>query len=298
MRFPAFIALALIPGLFTVAWGQDQPTPPGSPPAADAPQPPVALENKGKPMLLPFRCTDEDIEWAGLTCSEEEPCPVYLELDTAESVGKRIVAIGNIHSGAATLYSVVLGSEDGGQTWAEVHPRIRGAALDRLQSFDREAAWASGQFPAPLPRDPFLLVTTDGGSTWRQKNLFPDDAESRFGSIQQVVFASKDNGSLVIDRGPGSGPDRYVLYESSNSGDTWQVKQETGKPIRLKSGPSAASDWRLRADAPTQSFRLERRQGQRWNTVAAFAVKIASCKPQPDEVPPPGEAAKPPVIKK
>jgi photosystem II stability/assembly factor-like uncharacterized protein len=255
----------------------------------------VVLENKGKPMLLPFHCTDEDIQWAGLTCSEEEPCPVYLELDTAESVGKRIIAAGNIHSSAATLYSVLLGSEDGGQTWAEVHPRIRGAVLDHLQSFDREAAWISGQSPSPLPHDPFLLVTTDGGSTWRQKNLFAEDAESRFGSIQQVVFASKDSGSLVIDRGPGSGSDRYVLYESPNSGDTWQVKQESGKPIRLKSGPAAAPDWRVRADAPTKSFHLERRQVQRWSTVAAFAVKIAFCKPQPNDAPP-GEVGKPPVL--
>jgi len=44
---------------------------------------PAVLENSGKPMLLRFRCTEDDIQWAGLSCSANEPCPVYLELAAA-----------------------------------------------------------------------------------------------------------------------------------------------------------------------------------------------------------------------
>ena len=50
------------------------------------------------------------MEWAGMSCSDEEPCPVYLELAAVESVGNRIFLAGNIHSNAVTLYSLLLAS--------------------------------------------------------------------------------------------------------------------------------------------------------------------------------------------
>ena len=68
MRFPPETALLTVLAA-AAAWAQEQP------PAI--PAPPV-LENSGKPMLLPFRCTEDDVQWAGLSCSEDEPCPVYL----------------------------------------------------------------------------------------------------------------------------------------------------------------------------------------------------------------------------
>src|SRR3954452_11266699 len=94
-----------------------------APPAAAAPVVPAAppvLANVGKPMVVPFHCTDEDIRTAGLTCSEDEPCPVYLELAAVESTGIRIFTAGNIHTANSTLSTVLLGSEDNGQTWREV----------------------------------------------------------------------------------------------------------------------------------------------------------------------------------
>src|ERR1700727_1646918 len=81
-----------------------------------APQP-SKLHNDGKPITLPFQCTAEDIRWAGMTCSEDEACPIYLELSGAEGVGNRIYTAGNIHSDTVTLYSLLLGSDDAGQTW-------------------------------------------------------------------------------------------------------------------------------------------------------------------------------------
>jgi photosystem II stability/assembly factor-like uncharacterized protein len=234
------------------------------------------LENTGKPMLVPFRCTEDDVRWAGLACSEEDPCAVYLELAAVESAGNRIFASGNIHTGAATLYTVLLGSEDGGGAWREAHERIRGAGLDHIQFLDPETGWTSGLSLSPLPQDPFLLITRDGGKTWRQRPIF---SETRVGSIQQFFFSAKDSGSLIIDRGPGSEGGRYELYESPDGGDTWMIKEESARPLRLKRSPPASSDWRVRADAPTKSFHLERRQGDRWTSVAAFTVSLGLCKP-------------------
>ena len=77
---------------------------------------------------------------------------------------------------------------------------MRGAALDHLQFADVESGWVSGISLSPLPQDPFLLMTTDGGKTWRPHYIFN---ETRFGSIQQFFFEDKKSGSLVIDLGPG-----------------------------------------------------------------------------------------------
>ncbi len=250
------------------------------PPASAAPAaPPAMLEYTGKPMVLPFHCTPDDIEWAGLSCLEDEPCAVYLELSAIESAGGGIFATGNIHTGAVTLYSVLVASVDEGRTWREVHERIRGAGLDHLQFLDGQTGWASGVTFSPLPQDPFLLFTSDGGKTWRRQDIFGESAENRFGSIQQFHFSAKEAGSLIVDRGQGSDGDRYALYESPNAGDTWMIKEESTKPLRLKRPPGASADWRVHADGPTQSFRIERRQGESWNAVAAFAVKLAPCKP-------------------
>jgi hypothetical protein len=274
----AFVLVIFLAFAMTPAWSQDQP-----PVATQGPQAPTipVLENTGKPMTLAFQCTAEDTQWAGLSCSEEEPCPLYLELTAVESAGDRILSAGNIHSTAVTLSSVLLATEDAGHTWREVHEHIRGAGLDHLQFLDAQTGWASGQVLFPLQQDPFLLVTSDGGKTWRQRAIFGESRENRFGSVQQFHFTAKDSGSLIIDRGQGSDGDRYELYESPDAGESWTIKETSSKPITLKRLPVASTDWRVRADGPTASFHIEHRQGQRWTSVAGFTVKIGVCKVPP-----------------
>ena len=256
-------------------WAQD--LPPAAPPPVLAPAP-VVLQNTGKPMVAPFHCTEEDIRSAGMTCSEQDPCPVYLELAAVESTGIRIFAAGDIHSANATLYSILLGSEDNGLTWREVHERLPAAGLDHIQFADVETGWTSGLSFAPLPQDPFLLMTTDGGKTWRAHEVFN---EPRFGSIQQFFFEDKKSGSLVIDHGPGASGDRYEFFESNDGGETWNIRETSVKAIRIKRAPlTPNADWRVRADGATKSYHLEHRQGQKWTTLAAFAVNLGACKPE------------------
>ncbi|HTS30705.1 MAG TPA: hypothetical protein VMH81_32755 [Bryobacteraceae bacterium] len=255
-------------------WAQDQPpTVPATPP----PAPPV-IENTGKPMVVPFQCTADQLHWVGLSCNEEEPCALYLELSAVESVGDRILAAGNVHSTAATLASVLLASEDAGHTWRQAADPVVGAGLDRIQFLNGEAGWISGEVLFPLQQDPFLLVTSDGGKTWRQSAIFGESRENRFGSIQQFSFASKESGMLIVDRGQGSDSDRYELYESMDGGDSWTIKETSTKPLSLKHPPAASTGWRIRADGPSASFHIERRQGQRWTSTAAFSVKLPPCK--------------------
>jgi len=270
-------ALGIIALSGTVALGifRAQEQPPVAPPA---PQPPPVLTNSGKPMTLPFRCTADDIQAAGLACTEEDPCPVFLELSAVESTAIRIFAAGNIHTANANLYSVLLGTDDNGHTWREVADRVRGAGLDRIQFSGADSGWASGQLLYPLPQDAFLVQTTDGGKSWRQHSIF---SEPRLGAIQQFWFEDPKNGALIIDNGPGSDGDRYELYESRDGGDSWTVKETSVKPLKLRHAPPAPppSEWRLRADAASKSFHLEHRDGQRWTLVAAFSVALGACKP-------------------
>ena len=263
------------------------PVAPASPPAPPSLPVPAVLENSGKPMVLPFQCTDDDIQWAGLTCSVDDPCPIYLELTTVAAKGEKIVTAGNLHSAAVTLSSVVLVSGDGGRTWTEPYKGIRGAGLDHVQFLDSETAWISGLTLFPLPQDPFLLLTTDGGQTWRQR---PVSSEYHPGSILQFFFSSRTDGALLVDRGPAETGDRYERFASSNGGESWTIQEENTKPLKLRVTDSPPADWRLRVDSATQSYRVERRQGARWIDVAAFAVKVGGCRPGAGEAAP-GQAA-------
>src|SRR5690348_5983015 len=166
-------------------------------PEASAPKGSDKLTNSGAPLRVPFQCTNEDMEWAGMSCTEEEPCPVYLELAAVESVGNRIFLAGNIHSNSVTLYSVLLSGVDGGRTWTEPYERIRGVELDRIQFIDFENGWIGGQVLVPVAQDPFLLITSDSGKTWRKRPIF---GENRAGTISQFWFSSRTNGDLLIDR--------------------------------------------------------------------------------------------------
>jgi len=265
--------------------------------AQDLPQKPPdtallspVLQNTGKPIQTPFHCTGQDMQWAGMSCTAEEPCPVYLELSAVEAAGNKLFVAGDIHSQTVTLYSILIGSDDLGRTWQEVHPRIRGAGLDHVQFIDLENGWVSGEALSPLPQDPFLLLTDDGGKSWRQQPIF---SETRVGSIQQMQFRSKNEGSLVMDRGQGSETERFELYESLNGGQSWTIKEASRRPIALKDVPSSPALWRVQADGPSQSYRIEHQQGGRWTVASQFAVSLEPCRPEPPAAEPSPDAPPP-----
>jgi len=232
------------------------------------------LENTGKPMLLPFECKAADTQAAGLSCSYEEPCPVYLELAGVEAVGNRILIAGNIHTPTTTLSSVLLATDDAGRSWTEPHPRIRFAGLDQIQFIDFQNGWISGANLQSTPRDPFLMLTTDGGKTWHQRPIFD---ESRVAVIERFWFDSKENGSLLIDARLDA--NRHELYESMTGGESWSLKQASAAAIKFPHNrESGTTGWRMRADAATKSYDLERSDGARWQKVASFLVHIGTCK--------------------
>ncbi len=199
------------------------------------------------------------------------------------------------------MASILFASVDGGKTWVEPHERIRNAGLDQIQFFDFEVGWISGQTLLGTPKDPFLLITSDGGKTWRARPVFE---ESRAGMIEQFAFDSRTSGALVIDRvQAGESGARYELYESMTGGESWTIRQAGASPIRLKRlRPAAANtDWRLRADGGSKTYRVERQESGKWVTMATFPVRVGECKdvePTLPEAPPPdAEKAEPDVVK-
>ena len=121
-------------------------------------------------------------------------------------------------------------------------------------------------------RDPFLLLTTDGGKTWRQRPIFD---ETRVAVIERFWFDSRENGSLLIDARLDN--NMHELYETRTGGESWSMKQATASPIPFPPA-TKSSGWRLRADAATHSYDLEKADGSRWQKVAGFLINVGACK--------------------
>jgi len=244
-----------------------------------------------EPVRIAFACAEDELQDAGLLCTEEEPCPVYLELNAIAPDGKKLFLAGNLHSTSGTLDSVLMASDDGGLTWKESAPRVHAAALDQLQMYDLDHGWAAGEIQYPLPGDPFFLVTTDGGQTWRRRPVTEDEGP---GSIQRFWFDSPKHGELIVDAGRSASGGRYVTWESETGGESWMMRASEGKMPALKhAGAASEADFRIRAAG--KNYLIEKRAGEsKWETVASFAIDVASCKVKPGELKePPPEAAAP-----
>ena len=252
-----------------------------------AAQEPPVLKNTGEPIRVPFDCAEDELQAAGLLCTETEPCAIYLELNSLAPDGKKLFLAGDLHATSGTISSILLASDDAGATWKEPAPRLRGAALDQIQIYDLEHGWAAGEIQFPLPQDPFFLVTTDGGQTWRRNAVSEDGGP---GSIQQFWFDSARHGELIVDAGRSAPGGRYATFESETGGESWMARAATTKLPVLKRAPAAGdADFRILANASGKSYEIEKRNGEKWETLASFLIEAASCKLKATEIkePPP-----------
>lgn len=271
MRFAFLMALwSLVPA---TAWQQDG-AEPGSAPL---------LRYSGNPLQLPFECTSEIMANFGMTCTTKNPCPIYLELAAVEENEEKLFVAGNIHDGSNTISSVLLGSEDGGTTWKEAHERMPGTGLDLVHFHDQLNGWVQGSVQALPPKDPFFLLTTDGGAHWRRRNVLP---ESGIGIVENFWFDDERSGGLLIDRiRANETGGRYERYETMTGGSSWMIREVSAEPIRVRNMFPAAQNpnWRLAADRERAAWQVEQRQPGGWAPVAEFLIEIGYCSP-PEEV--------------
>jgi len=231
----------------------------------------------GDPLHVAYACAEEDLQWAGMSCSDEDPCPIYLELNSLAPDGRKIFIAGNLHSTSATLGSILLMSDDAGATWKEPASRIRGAALDQIQFYNLQAGWAAGETQFPLPRDPFFLITTDGGNSWRQTPVGEDGSP---GAIQRFWFDSASHGDLIVDAGKASAAGRYLSYETETGGGSWTLHAKSDQLPKIRLAPATADnpDWRIRPSKDGKAYEVEQRAGGKWTSVASFLIEVANCK--------------------
>lgn len=224
------------------------------------------------PVHVDYACTPEDIDSFGLSCSEDQPCPVFFEVSAVDSFGSHLFVAGDIHTSTTTLYGVVLSTDDAGATWSEAIARPRSTEFEEFQVIGNRA-WLSGQRVEPLPKDPFFLITTDDGKTWRQKPLFE---ETRFGSIAQFWFSSPENGELIFDDSVGKATNQE-LYGTTSGGENWEVKQKSTKALRLAAA-RANSSWKISAPPASTAYLIEHVVNGQKQTVARFLIHIGDCK--------------------
>jgi Sortilin, neurotensin receptor 3, len=227
---------------------------------------------------LPFTCTPDDLQWAGMTCPENEPCAVFLELSSVSSGGGKVFVAGDIHSAQTTLYSVLLRSDDSGATWQEPVGRVRGEVLDHIQFENFEAGWVSGQRVIPLPGDPFLLITHDGGKNWRKAPVLPEGSP---GFIQKFRFDSATSGRLVIDRGKSAEENpEYRLFETKDGAESWTSVEASTQPIKNAPVQEESDLWRLIPDKGGKKLVLEHRAADKWVAATTFVIQVGECREQ------------------
>ena len=240
------------------------------------------------PVAVSFSCAENDLQSAGLLCTEDEPCPIYLEINSIAPAGKKLFLAGDLHATAATLSTILLSSDDGGKTWKEPAERIPGGAIDQLQIYDLEHGWAAGEIQYPLSRDPFFLVTSDGGLSWRRREVSDEGGP---GSLLRFWFDSAQHGELIIDAGKSAPSGRYIDYESETGGESWMMRSTTAEQPKLRRAPPSLenSDFRVRPSASGKTYQVEKRDGEKWDTMASLQIEVASCKLKAGELkePPP-----------
>lgn len=226
------------------------------------------------PVHIAYDCSADDRDTFGLTCSSDEPCGVFLELTAADQSASRLFVTGNLHTSEVTLYGLLLQSEDSGKSWTEAVPRIKFSPLEQIQFYDLQNGWVSGQALDPLPRNPFLMRTDDGGATWRRLQISDDTI---YGSVTQFWFDTRTHGELLLDDSRGS-TIRQELYETMTGGGDWQVREKGNRPLHLSLRPKKGDNaWRVRADAASKTYRLERGSETKWETVATFDIHVSDC---------------------
>ena len=93
-------------------------------------------------------------------------------------------------------------------------------------------------------------------------------------AIEHFAFDSPLHGTLLIDARLDNG--KRELYETHAGGESWAIEENSGPlPRAAKEKPAG---WRVRADAASHSYVIEKSENNRWQKVASFLVNVATCK--------------------
>lgn len=245
------------------------------------------------PFSIPFTCNEDQMQFTGAVCSPSEPCPIYVELNTIFAQRDQIFIAGNLHTDSATFSSILLASADAGLSWKEPVERLQGRAFDQIQFADAQHGWAAGETQNPLPRDPFVELTTDGGNTWRE---YAVSEEGTPGAVVRFWFDSARHGELIVDAGRAAAGGRYQVYESETGGTSWTLHSKTDD---MPKQPVAhePTDVRIRPAKDGKTLAIETLAGTVWHSQTSIPIEAARCGFEPGQLKEPEPAPEPPVKK-
>lgn len=204
--------------------------------AADAaPAAPVWTEQNSntKLTLRGIDCVDENHCWAVGGEGEFDEKYAILRTDNGgEHWGvhgapdaKRLDSVSFVDTEvgwAVGVDGVILKSEDGGRNWFRQNSGISNRRLTHVQFLDRSHGWVT------MLREPSLLITSDGGSTWEKQPIVvmedPDD-EVDVDDGMSTIFMLDEN------LGWAHGTDEVLLH-TRDGGRTW-VNQISGTDRRM-----------------------------------------------------------------
>ena len=246
-------------------------------PQEEQPSERPVIVNEGFPLVVPLDCAYDHFSRAGIFCSEVTPCPLFLDLTGAGNVGAKVFLIGNVHTAAATISTIPLSSEDGGQSWREPIPRYSGAGFELIQFADSTHGWIGGQ-EGDYDRStaPLFLATTDGGSSWDRYPVSDDEDAS--GAVLEFFFDTPEHGLLIVDLLISEG-DPFELYETLNGGRYWIIRQIASQKPKLTNRSLAddPANWRIEENNEDGLYEVQRREQGEWVLKSSFAVGVGSC---------------------
>ncbi len=123
----------------------------------------------------------------------------------------------------------VLYTSDGGNTWKDVTPpEEQPASSERLSATgffqDAQTAWVTYAISGgnPVPAQPVVWHTSDGGATWQASQPLDITGLSEIYVPSDLQFVAGQDGWLLVHVGVGMNHDYVALYRSSDGGLSWR----------------------------------------------------------------------------
>lgn len=236
---------------------------------------------EGPVISLSTVCDVNRLEYAGIRCSADRPCELFLELVSIASEGAWMVLAGEVHTAEATYESVVLTSSDGGATWTESAERIAAGGIESISIVDAQTAFVAGQQGDTATGEmPFLLATNDGGASWETR-MVEAGGEKIEGLVVAFQADTTSHGYLILEQLAATG-DPYRLYETYNGGRSWSIRQIAADKPQIP-GPRLAlktENWSVRPDSASGEFIVAKRSSSAlsgWADQGRFAGTVGSC---------------------
>jgi photosystem II stability/assembly factor-like uncharacterized protein len=172
----------------------------------------VGVGRVGGPAFL-IKTSDAGATWTSLDLNAE----IAMLIDARFTTPDRGIIVGN-DSLSPSSHTLILSTEDGGQTWTERYKSGQGGELAWKISFPSpEVGYVSVLRQAP---GAVVLKTIDGGESWERLPL----------SVE--AYAAKGIGFITDEIGwvGGEGPGKPV-YRTSDGGLTWEADPSLGPYI-------------------------------------------------------------------